>query len=172
MSRGLCLTPPSGLALVRSPTWPELLSHVSLVVSIGHSGHSYVKVTNRPPALSSDECKGPSCRKGQRQIAMPEFHRRQIPRENRQPANMPGARALPDGSLLHWGPVQLVRIFRQDWEDGTNLDTPGKPEPQLKLSIRLAWGNACGSFSSLLIDVEDPSPMWVLQSLGCWAWAI
>lgn len=32
-------------------------------------------------------------------------------------------------------------------------------------------GLACGNFSSLLIDVGDPSPVWTVSSLGKWAQA-
>lgn len=68
MSLGLCLAPPSGL--IQSLLHCDSLDHTphdlscpatsSLIVSIGHFGHSYVKGTHMP-ALSSDESKGPNC---------------------------------------------------------------------------------------------------------------
>lgn len=114
-----------------------------------------------------------------RKIAVFEFHMGQTHRENRQPASCPGETALPDGhsfAVGAWhripGSVQMVRVFRQGWEDGANLDAPGTREPQLRVCLHQTGQWASLWYISSVIDVEGPSPLWVLQSLGCWAWAI
>lgn len=58
---------------------------------------------------------------------------------------------------------------------GCELDMPEKREPHLIwgiTSIRLAFGHVCGTFSSLMIDIEGLSLLWVAACLQRRAWAI
>lgn len=51
---------------------------------------------------------------------------------------------------------------------GCQLDMPGKRKLQLNNQLQVV-GMAIGAFSPLLIDEDEPSPLWAVPVLGKWA---
>lgn len=57
---------------------------------------------------------------------------------------------------------------------GCQLDTPVKRELLLRNRLHLIgqWTLTVGCFLELLINVPEPSPLWVVPSVNRWSWAV